>query len=433
MLISLAAKGDDPEKNSASRSGTGLEAFRALAPEERLKLVEKLAGAKSPFATAKRGDLVAAIVERGAVESADYTDVICRVKDRGKDRSAATVILWVVDEGSVVKKGDPIARLDDSALRDQLAAATVRLKAAEGELARATENVVLVRRENAIEVRLAEINVKLAELEVKEPPPGKSKEALELMVERAKLLHERAVARAKTQNARAEAEKRAKESAKNLEAERLVEVQAELQNCVLLAPTDGFVVYYSPPPSRFGVTPLLIAAGETVREGQKLLRVTPLRQFVFTALVHESQVAALRVGQQAHVRVDAIPDKPLRGKVTRISSTAEPSRWGADARLYPVTIAIADPPQGLKPSMTGEVQIATGERKDVLQVPRKAVVAVDGNQVCFVKTREGLDERRVVVGAGNAESIEIREGLKEGEVVVSELSFPQRSGSRSKK
>jgi multidrug efflux pump subunit AcrA (membrane-fusion protein) len=119
--------------------------------------------------------------------------------------------------------------------------------------------------------------------------------------------------------------------------------------------------------------------------------------------------------------------------VTRVSSTAEPSRWGTDARLYSVTIALDDPPQGLKPRMSGQVQIATGERKNVLQVPRKAVVAVDGNQVCYVKTREGLDERKVAVGAGSVESIEIREGLKEGEVVVSELIFPQRSGSKSKK
>jgi HlyD family secretion protein len=436
MLMSLTAMGQAPEKKSAtaSRSLTGMEAFRALAPEERLKLVEKLAGANTLFATAKRGDLVAAIVERGVIESADYTDVICKVKARGKDHSIAPTINWIVDEGSVVKKGDLIARLDDSGLRDELAAATLRVKAAENELVRATENARLVRRENAIEVRLAEIDVKLAELEVKDAPPGKSKEALELQVERAKLLHERSVSRAKTQESQADAEKRAREVAKELESERLADVQTELQNCVLLAPTDGFVVYHASRPARFGGTAALIAPGESVREGQMLLRVTPLKQFAFNTLVPESQVSTLRVGQQTQVRVDAIPDKPLRGKVTRVSLVADQSAWRvADTKLYPVTIAIDEPPQGLKPNMSGDVQIVTGERKNVLQVPRKAVVAVDGNQVCFVKSGQGLDERKVIVGAGNGDSIEIREGLKEGEVVVSALIFPVRDGSKIKK
>ena len=83
--------------------------------------------------------------------------------------------------------------------------------------------------------------------------------------------------------------------------------------------------------------------------------------------------------------------------------------------------------------MTGEVQIAIGERKNVLQVPRKAVITIDGNQVCYVRSDQGLDERRIVVGAGNVESLEIREGLKEGEAVVAELSFPLRGGAKTKK
>jgi HlyD family secretion protein len=436
MVVPLAAQGGAQKKKptTPSRFGSEIEAFRALAPNERLKLVEKHAEANASFATVKRGDLVAAVIERGVIESADYTDVICKLKARGKDPSIAATIIWIVDEGSVVKKGDLIARLDDSALRDQLAGATLRVKAAESALEEATENVRLVRRENTIEVRLAEINVKLAELELKDAVPGKSKEALELQVERAKLLHERAVSRAKKQQAQAEGEKRARVTAKELESERLGDVQAELKNCVLLAPKDGFVVYHTPPPARFGGTPLLIAPGEFVREGQKLLRITPLKQFAFNTRVPESQIAALRVGQQTQIRVDAFPDKPLRGKVTGVSPVADQLAWrSADTKSYPVTIAIEEPPPGLKPHMSGEVQIAIGERKNVLQVPRKAVMTIDGNQVCYVRSDQGLDERKIVVGAGNVEWLEIREGLKERETVVAELSFPLRGGARTKK
>jgi hypothetical protein len=81
-----------------------IESFRALGPAERLKAIEKLAAKKNPFAAVSRGDLVAAVVERGAIEPANFVDVICRVKATGKDSAIATTIQWVIDDGSMVKK-----------------------------------------------------------------------------------------------------------------------------------------------------------------------------------------------------------------------------------------------------------------------------------------------------------------------------------------
>jgi multidrug efflux pump subunit AcrA (membrane-fusion protein) len=70
--------------------------------------------------------------------------------------------------------------------------------------------------------------------------------------------------------------------------------------------------------------------------------------------------------------------------------------------------------------MTGEANIATGERKAVLQVPLKAVVSAGKDRVCFVKSGQELLERKVVTGASNASSIEIKDGLKDGDLVVTD-------------
>jgi RND family efflux transporter MFP subunit len=432
LLTPGAAGQDDPPRKPAAptRPQTELERFRALEPAERLKLVEQLAGPKALFATAKRGDLAAAVVERGTIDAADYTDVYCKV--RGRKDGFAAAINWLVDEGSAVKKGELIARLDDSALRDQLAEAALSAKAAGDALEKAAEDVRLVGREGEVEVRLAEIEVRLAEIDLKDAPPGKPKEGLELKVERSKLLLERERSRAKRQLVRAEAEKRAREAATEEENRRLADVREQLRNCALVAPADGLVIYHNPPAGRFGRA-ALVAPGEPVKEGQKLLRVTPLKQFVIATLVPESQVALVRAGQAARVRVDALPGKDLRGKVTRVSAVASQVDWWArEVKVYPVTVAIDDPPQALRPDMTGDVEVPVGERKGVLQVPRKAVVSVGPERVCFVRTARGLEERAVVVGLGSAESVEIREGLNEGDEVLAELVLPQRSGMKKK-
>jgi HlyD family secretion protein len=419
-----AADGDDPPRKGPrpSKSAAEVDRFRSLDPADRLKLVAKHAGGTDPFAAVKRGDLAAAVVERGSVEPLDAVDLVCKVKARSKEKTTATTITWVIDDGSMVKKGQRVAVLDDSALKDELQVATVKVKEAAEALEQATENVRLVQKEGAVEVRLAEIDLKLAEIELKDLPAGKSKEVPELRVEQAKLKLDRATARAKTQQAQAEADRRAKAATRELEVERQNGIAEEIKHCTLVAPADGMLVYHVPAAGRFGGAGALIEQGAAVREGQKLLRVVGLKQFAVATRVHESMVSTLRVGQVAQVRVDAFPDKLLRGKVQKIAAVASQVEWmAADTKVYPVTVTIEEPPEGLKPDMTAEVQIATGERKAVLQVPRSAVVTTGRDPVCFVKSGQELIERKVATGAGNATSVEVTDGLKEGDLVVTNL------------
>ena len=271
VLVAVAAGGDEPTKKARpSKLETELGAFRALGPADRLTLVLKLAGAKEPFTAAKRGDLTATIVERGTIEPVDYADLTCKLKANGKGNTPAATIKWVIDDGIMVKKGQRVLILDDSALHDLLKVAGAKVRESEEALDLASENIRLVQKENAIEVRLAEIDVKLAEIELKELPAGKPKEVPELRVEQAKLKLERAGIRAKTQLAQAWVEKRARAAAKGVEVERLKDIEAELKQCSLLAPMDGMLVYLVPPAGRLGGGLSPIAAGETVREGQKL-------------------------------------------------------------------------------------------------------------------------------------------------------------------
>jgi RND family efflux transporter MFP subunit len=419
-----------PQKGKASPKGPfksppkgftspALEQFRELDPAERLKFVEKAAGKENPFTAAKVGDITAVIVERGSIEPALSIDVVCKVKS--KSPITAPTIKWLIDDGSVVKKGDRIAELDGAGIKDQIAVETVRVKEAEAARTLAAENLDLIKKENEIETRLAAIDVKLAEIELKDPPKDKSKEVLALKVEQAQLKLERVQARAKAQVALAETELRAKHTALEIAVKRQENYVADLKECVLTAPLDGFVVHYAGSTGRFG--PSLIAPGEPVREGQKLLQISDFKQFVIEARVHEAQISRVRSGQAVQVRVDAFPSKVLTGKVTHISPMPAKTNWNsADVKVYPVKIAIEDPPAGLKPSMTAEVHITTGEQKGALHVPIKAIMGVGRDRVCFVKSGNELVERKIVIGMSNAEVVEIKEGLKEGDQILTDLT-----------
>jgi RND family efflux transporter MFP subunit len=411
---------DDPLPPRKSQPTSELDLFRGLDPAERLKMIEKFAGAKSPYTAVTRGDLAVTVIERGSIEAANTFDVVCKVKAKDKD-SAATTIKWLIDEGSSVKKGDVLVQLDDSAIREQLEMATAKAKEAEATLALATDSIRLMQEGHDVDIRLAEIDVKLAAVELKNAEFPKEKELWELKVEQAKLRLDRVRFQAKAQVMQAEAEKRVRMAAYEGEAQRRNNLRTELEQCVLTAPADGLAVYYAPPAGRFSGMPI-VAVGEPVREGQKLVRIADLKKFTLATRVHESVISTFRAGQIAQVQIDAFPGKTLQGKVTQISPVASAAEWTTkNIKVYPVTISIEDAPAGLKPGMTGVAEIVTGERKSALQLPLKAVMGSGLDRHCFVKSGQEIVDRKVITGAANANSIEILEGLKEGDEVIVDL------------
>src|SRR5439155_19811488 len=71
--------------------------------------------------------------------------------------------------------------------------------------------------------------------------------------------------------------------------------------------------------------------------------------------------------------------------------------------------------KGLKPGMSAEVRIVTNRMTQVLQVPTTAILGTGKERYCFVKSDKELQRRRVDVSVSGDQSIEIKEGVKEGE------------------
>src|SRR5258708_30062325 len=73
-------------------------------------------------------------------------------------------------------------------------------------------------------------------------------------------------------------------------------MEDEIKKCLILAPQDGLVVYYVPEQSRFGSgsQQSIVAQGEPVREGQKLMRIPDLSKMIVNTRVHEAMVSRVK-------------------------------------------------------------------------------------------------------------------------------------------
>ena len=153
--------------------------------------------------------------------------------------------------------------------------------------------------------------------------------------------------------------------------------------------------------------------------GEMLYEVTDLSRVWVIADVFEQDIGAMRTGARATVRVNSYPDKEFRGTITYIYPTLS-----AATRTVPVRIELANPGQLLKPAMFAQIDLSVGGATKVLVVPDSAVIDSGVRRVVLVDAGGGRFEPRTVrTGARSSDSIEILDGLSEGEQVVVAANF----------
>ena len=411
VTSSFTGAGDAPK---------GLDQLLKPKPAERMKLVAKVVDKDKDFGSATRGALVETVVERGSLQAVESTEVICRVRPVGKNAHAA-IIKWVIDEGTFVKKGDNVIDFDSSAHADLLRQQKEIVAKAEAEQKRAADDLERIKKENGIDVKLAQIDLRLADLALRQYKGNDplQKETLAVLVERAALLVERVKLQGQPKIDKASETLDARKSLCNREKDRQRELEKDIANCVVTAPQDGMVLYYIPEGPAIGRQRSVVAQGEPVREGQKLLMIPDLSRMAMTTLIEEGQIHKLRVGQAAKIRVDAFPKRELKGKVSEIANLANHAVWlKSGKKAYKVVIEIDGENTELRPGHSAETAITTGEQPNCLRMPASAVLGKGKETFCYVLTDKELHVRKVTVGVSDGKLVEIRSGLKEGELVL---------------
>lgn len=168
--------------------------------------------------------------------------------------------------------------------------------------------------------------------------------------------------------------------------------------------------------------------GENVEAKDVMFLVADLSEVWVQAAIYEKDLASVRKGMAAVVRIQAYPELPFPGRVTYVGQKVDER-----SRTVPLRIAVkngpapgGDEPFTLRPGMFATVDLETARREDVVVVPVAAVQTVGGETAVFVReAKKGVVfERRVVTtGERDADNVEVVKGLKAGEEVVVENAF----------
>ncbi len=173
------------------------------------------------------------------------------------------------------------------------------------------------------------------------------------------------------------------------------------------------------------ITAKTVVEGSRVSPGEAPLEITDLSHLWAQAEVTESELARVKVGGAAELKINGGDGRAFPGRVAFVDAVLDPK-----TRTAKVRIEVANPRGELKPEMFGDAVLKTGNRKGLL-VPLDAVLDSGTRKVVFVALGEGkFEPREVETGPASGDLVEVRKGLEAGDEVVTGAAFLVDSESR---
>ncbi len=182
----------------------------------------------------------------------------------------------------------------------------------------------------------------------------------------------------------------------------------------LLAPLDGLIIVKN------------VVPGQVVTAGDSVLVMSD--HLIVNTQVDETDIGRVRLGQEVKIALDAYPQQPFGGKVTRI---AFESKTVNNVTIYEVEVTPDKVPDFMRSGMTANVTFLADRRHDVLLVPAEALRLEDGKASVLVldaKAAGGSRKEPITVGLSDGKSSEVLSGLSEGETVLIPLRQTSKAG-----
>ena len=337
------------------------------------------------------------------------------------------ILSMAVDVGDPVEPGQVVVRIDASLLEAAVAEAVAEVAARQAEVA-----------SREAEVSAAQTAVEEARLQLQQARSDAAR--LESLGQEGAVAGQ-AVEQARTQVSTAEqavraaqqqvqAQQQAVDAARRrVTAQQALVAQAQQRQrfATVTASTSGVVMARRAEP------------GDLAQPGGELLSVGDLSAIAVEVQVSELDLAALREGQAAQVRLDAFPDQVLTGSITEISPVADP-----EARLVPVEVTIPNPDGRVGSGLLARVSFEAANAERVV-VPQTALDIGESEATLFVISAPFTDAAADAAGDNNLATVsarpvqlgdradsrvEIVSGLAPGEFYVTRSSAPLTGGEQ---
>ena len=371
----------------------------------------RITSGATPFpvvtAPVERGSITGTVTYTGSVAPFNEEDVYPRVTGR--------IVEIPVYPGDAVRAGQVVARLDSVELTSRVGEAEAALAAAqasraqmEADLVVAQHGVVQMQKELAmVDAELGYARSLIARTERLFNTGAVSRQEYEsdrAMAASAEAKREAAQHKLEQAQAAEIAARKKLETADSMvsQARASLRTASIVRDYVtIVAPTPGYVVKR------------LVAPGVLVQPGMAILKIAQIDRVRLQANVGEKDLGSIRTGSSVQVTTTAVDQPPLGATVTAVFPFVDQG-----PRTAVVEALMDNAARRLLPGQYVSMRFVTGQREQAFTVPVSAVVRMGGKATLWVVKDGRAEVRAVVTGLQSADRVEIREGLADGERVI---------------
>ncbi len=193
-------------------------------------------------------------------------------------------------------------------------------------------------------------------------------------------------------------------------------LEEKLAKTKVLAPHDGVVLDHD-------LTEGMVITGVgSYSEGTILMRVAQLDQLQVETEISEVDVDRVKKGMVVNLNFDSLPGVELEGAVSFISPSAKPkdgtNSTNSKARVFPITIDFSAKNLRVRPGMTAQAKLIVEEATNVLAAELPGLFMENGSSVVYVQNGDSYDRRVIETGINDQRVIEIKTGVKEGDLIA---------------
>ena len=342
------------------------------------------AGADTDQLRSRKGTFERRVLLTGEIDAVAAAELKVPQVDRGR-----APLRWLAPNGAMVKKGDLVAELDNSAFANDLAQKTIALSQAETEMQRQVSQAALLGSEKSLDVERKRIAVEKARLNADLPLGLFSKrDVLEakLLLTKAEAELQRAQSALANQRRTAELDRAIATVAFQKVRQELTVVEEGIRRLQLRAPIDGMTLVGDHQEGR----PLQV--GDEVFMGTTIVRMPDLNQIRVKAYLADVDDRRVLPGMTAQVVVDTFPNKTFPARVDTVSTVAREPMEKSLRRVFEVGLILEGQlDKQLRPGLSARIEVIDLQLQNVTVVPRSAIWTADGHTTVLTKDGQTLE------------------------------------------
>ena len=401
-------------------AGGGYAAYRYYTVTEKVEVA---------VAKVRQGEFRISIRTRGEIRSV-RSEVITA------PQVPSPQIVRLAESGRPIRRGEVVVEFDAAQQEQTLLEKTTSMRTVEKEMVQTKASHRITNEQDGMSKMTAEYNVERSKLEA-------SKAEVISEIEGAKDRLDVGISEGELKQVKTTIDSHS--VAENADLERLDQKKDKvgrdtdraklyLSKMVLRAPNDGIVNILPNFRSSgsFGNAPPPFKEGDRAWTGAAIAEIPDLSSMRVELKLEEVDRGKLQLGQAAHIRVDAVPDKDFLADLDWISPIASINfRGGWTEKIFPARATLKNLDERLRPGMSATAEIILESEQNRMLIPTRASFTKNGKPAVYVQKGADFELRPIEVGKRNESDIVVLKGLKVGEVVA--LENPVEAAKKAKK